>query len=112
MGSILEGFGTIFELMFWMCGVTFSISLQKWKMWFGLVICCESSTWSDKYVNFGGRFLDSLWDGILGISLHNFGTMLGAKLLKKVINKSIDTKVRTKSCDCPRVSAVAGLQCP
>ena len=30
-----------------------------------------------KYANFGGRFLDALWDGILGHFWHHFGSILG-----------------------------------
>ena len=30
-----------------------------------------------KYANFGGRFLDALWDDILGHFWHHFGSVLG-----------------------------------
>ena len=53
LASILEGFGVIFGDIFWMCGVTFSMRLGKSKMWFGLIICSESSTWA--FADTGGK---------------------------------------------------------
>ena len=120
MASILEGFRVIFWLIFWMCGVTFSMRLRKWKMWFGPIICCKSSTWT--FADTGGKSqkICEFWRSFLGLPLGrhlepflapfwlHFGTNLGAKWPKKAIQNSTEKKVRKKSCECPRVSAGVG----
>ena len=86
MASILEGFEVTFGVIFWMCGVTFSMRLRKWKCGLDLLFAVNQAhghlpTQAEKvrkYVNFGGRFLDALWDGILEHFWHHFGSILGA----------------------------------
>ena len=43
-GSILKRLGVILSCIFWICGITVSMRSQKCKMWFGVIICYESST--------------------------------------------------------------------
>ena len=104
LASILEGLGVICWDIFWICGVTLSMRPRKWKMWFGLIICYESSTWAFadtdgkshkkviKYANFGGRFLGRHFGTFLASFWLRFGTILGTKWPKKAIQKSTGKK--------------------
>ena len=56
-----------------------------------------------KYANFGGRFLDALWDGILGHFWHHFGSILGpfwGQNGQKRRSKNRSKKGRQKSRPC------------
>ena len=124
LASILEGLGVICWGIFWICGVTLSMRPRKWKMWFGLIICYESSTWA--FADTGGKShkICEFWRSFLGRPLgrhfgtflasfgFRFGTILGAKWPKKAIQKSTEKKVRKKSCRCLRVSVGLGAAVP
>ena len=87
MVSIVEGCYVICWHVLLICVVAFSVRLRKWNMWFGFIICYESSTWAFAgtggrslllvLCDFGGRFVDALWDGILEYLLDQFGSISG-----------------------------------
>ena len=120
LASGLEGFGIIFGDIFWICWVTFSMRSRKWKTWFGLIICYESSTWAfadpggqiPKICDFGGTFLAHPLGRHFGAfwvpCWFHFGTILEPKWLKHAVQKSTEKKVRKKSCECLQVSASVG----
>ena len=124
LASILEGLGVICWGIFLICGVTLSMRPRKWKMWFGLIICYESSTWA--FADTGGKShkICEFWRSFLGRPLgrhfgaflasfgSRFGTILGAKWPKKAIQKSTEKKVRKKSCGCLQVFVTLGAAVP
>ena len=103
LASILEGLGVICWDIFWICGVTLSMRPRKWKMWFGLIICYESSTWafadtdgkSHKIREFWRSFLGTTFWDIFGIILAPFWDHFGNKMAEKGDPK-IDRKKRSR----------------
>ena len=93
-------------------------------MWFGLIICYESSTWafadtdgkSHKIREFWRSFLGTTFWDIFGMILapfwDHFGNKMAEKGRKRRSKNRPEKKVQKKACDCSQVSASLGAAVP